>query len=44
VSKSRVEEETIAVENSNITGSVRAPRMCSVCRSIEHTARACPER
>jgi hypothetical protein len=44
VGKSRVEQETIAVENSNITGSVRASRMCSVCRSIEHTARTCPER
>jgi len=24
--------------------SIRAPRMCSVCRSLEHTARTCPER
>lgn len=31
-------------KESNLAQPIRAPRMCSVCRSLEHTARTCPER
>lgn len=33
-----------AVGQPNQPGLARAPRMCSICRSLEHTARTCPER
>jgi hypothetical protein len=32
------------VEPPTPSVSIRAPRMCSVYRSLEHTARTCPER
>jgi len=39
-----VEEEIQVDEQPNPAVSVRAPQMCSICRSLEHTARTCPER
>jgi len=32
------------VEEPSQAIRTRAPRTCSVCRSLEHTARTCPER
>jgi TPP-dependent indolepyruvate ferredoxin oxidoreductase alpha subunit len=37
----RVEEEVIAVEENTSTEPVRPPRMCSMCRSTEHTTQTC---
>jgi hypothetical protein len=39
-----VEEEVQVVQQPEIKVSNRAPRMCSICRSLVHTARTCPER
>jgi hypothetical protein len=39
-----VEEEIQVVQAVQQPTSTRAPRMCSICRSLEHTARTCPER
>lgn len=43
-SSNREEREIQLVEENNPISSVRAPRMCSICRSLEHTARTCPEK
>jgi hypothetical protein len=37
----RVEEEIVTVEETTSTQLVRPLRMCSMCRSTEHTARTC---
>jgi len=37
-----VEEEVQAVQQPEIRVSNRALRMCSICRSLAHTARTCP--
>ena len=39
-----VEKEVQVVEQVAAPASIRAPRMCSICRSLDHTARTCPER
>jgi hypothetical protein len=39
-----VEREIQVVEQVAALASARAPRMCSICRSLDHTARTCPER
>jgi len=42
--KTNEEVEIQVVRPSNPEVSIRAPRMCSICRLLEHTARTCPER
>jgi len=39
-----VEKEVQVVEQVAAPASIRAPRMCSICRSLDHTARTCLER
>ncbi len=39
-----VERGIQVVEQVAALAPVRAPRMCSICRSLDHTARTCPER
>jgi hypothetical protein len=39
-----VEEGVQVVQQPEIRVQNRAPRMCSICRSLEHTARTCLER
>jgi hypothetical protein len=38
-----VEREIQVVEQVAAPAIARAPRMCSICRSLGHTARTCPE-
>ena len=40
----RVEGEIQVVEQPSQPAPSRAPRMCSLYRSLAHTARTCPER
>jgi hypothetical protein len=40
----RIEGSIHEVEQPSQPGPSRAPRMCSICRSLGHTARTCPER
>ena len=44
--QSVVEEEggNQVIRESELALPIRAPRTCSICRSLEHTARTCPER
>jgi hypothetical protein len=42
--ENRVETEIEVVQQPSQPGPSRAPRMCSICRSLDHTARTCPER
>jgi hypothetical protein len=43
-SRTEVEVEIPVVGQPSHDVLPRAPRMCSICRSLEHTARTCPER
>ena len=40
----RVEGENQVIEQEATPALVRAPRICSICRSLGHTARTCPDR
>ena len=40
----RGEDEIQVVEQPSQPSSLRAPRMCSICRSLAHNARTCPDR
>ena len=40
----RVEDEIQVVEQEATLAPIRAPRLCSICRSSGHTARTCSER
>ena len=42
--ENRGETEIEVVEQPGHSRPLRAPRMCSICRSLDHTARTCPER
>jgi hypothetical protein len=37
-------EENAGMQAVEQPSLARAPRMCSICRSLDHTARSCPER
>jgi hypothetical protein len=39
----RIEPESKVVDQTAVV-QTRAPRACSICRSLEHTARTCPQR
>ena len=41
--ENRVESNIPVIEQPSQPGPSRAPRMCSICRSLAHTARTCPE-
>jgi len=40
----KVESNIPMIEQPSQPGPSRAPQMCSICRSLDHTARSCPER
>ena len=40
----RVEGDILVVEQPSQPSPSRAPRMCSICRSLDHIACTCPER